>query len=175
MKKALVLAVLASALAPIAAADPVLTGYVAAATPTQEKTNPTISTGKTPSCVTTFRFVNKPVTAQKLEYRLRCFNITRVTMAHIHGPADADNTAGVLADLFTGPETPTGEDINGLLKSGVIERNTFPGGVAAFDLLIARMNTDQTYVNVHTNANGGGEVRGQIAGIVLPNNPGLMF
>jgi hypothetical protein len=153
-------------------AAPVIDGFVSAATPTQEKTNPTIATGLTPTCVGTFYYIASPIATAALNYKIRCNNITAVTMAHIHGPADADNNANIMVALFTGPTTG---DVNGILATGSIKRATYSGGTAAFDDLIAKMRTDQTYMNVHTTANTGGEVRGQISGIVTPKNPGLIF
>jgi hypothetical protein len=37
-----------------------------------------------------------------------------------------------------------------------------PGGLANFEELIAKMRSGNTYANVHTIVNPGGEVRGQI-------------
>jgi hypothetical protein len=36
-----------------------------------------------------------------------------------------------------------------------------PGGIADFEQLIAKMRAGETYTNVHTMANPGGEIRGQ--------------
>jgi len=37
-----------------------------------------------------------------------------------------------------------------------------PGGIADLQELLAQMRAGQTYVNVHTLANPGGEIRGQV-------------
>jgi uncharacterized protein (TIGR03118 family) len=68
------------------------------------------------------------------------------TAAHIHGPADPTTSAGVLVPLTT----PTG-------TSGTIS-----GTVALTPQNLAYLLAGQTYLNIHTVNNGGGEIRGQI-------------
>ena len=65
------------------------------------------------------------------------------TMAHFHGPAEAGKNAGV-AVPFKSP------------ASGVEESATLTEAQAA-DLMAGRY-----YINVHTDANKGGEIRGQV-------------
>ena len=66
--------------------------------------------------------------------------------AHIHGPAAAGANAGVVLNFGMGP-----------LKSPVT------GKAMATDAQIADILAGRTYVNVHTAANKGGEIRGQLA------------
>tara|TARA_R110000787_G_scaffold84079_15_gene180494 strand:- start:605 stop:1114 length:510 start_codon:yes stop_codon:yes gene_type:complete len=143
-------------------------GFVAAATPSQEvPNNPSIpDPALVPSCIASFRIAG----ADTLVYRIRCANITSVTSAHIHGPATADETGGVRVTLFSGPTTG---DVVGVLAAGTITRSGL--GSAAFDLLLADMKADLTYLNVHTSANPAGEVRGQISPVRLPDGPQLVF
>jgi hypothetical protein len=69
-----------------------------------------------------------------------------VTAAHIHGPASRSETAGVLISLnFTGGAT-----------------GSIQGTFAATAEQISWITQGKTYVNLHTAANGGGEIRGQI-------------
>jgi len=72
------------------------------------------------------------------------------TLAHIHGPAGVDTAAGILVNLdpFKGP---------GFGTSG-----TFVGTVTLPPDQLAAVVEGLTYVNVHTAANGPGEIRGQI-------------
>lgn len=65
------------------------------------------------------------------------------TMAHFHGPAEAGKNAGV-AVPFANP------------ASGAEGRATLTDAQAA-DLLAGRY-----YINIHTDANKGGEIRGQV-------------
>jgi hypothetical protein len=73
------------------------------------------------------------------------------TAAHIHGPAEAGKNAGVIVPLsqkdvpFTSPFQGTA---------------TLPDDKAA--ALGAALSGGQAYVNIHTAANPGGEVRGQL-------------
>ena len=73
------------------------------------------------------------------------------TAAHIHGPAEAGKNAGVIVPLsqkdvpFTSPFTGSA---------------TLADDKAA--ALEAALSAGQAYVNVHTAANPGGEVRGQL-------------
>ena len=77
------------------------------------------------------------------------------TMAHIHGPASAEEPAGVLIDLgpFRGGDFGTSGTFAGSVKLTPLERSYILQGL--------------TYVNVHSGAHGGGEIRGQIAPVVL--------
>jgi glucose/arabinose dehydrogenase len=75
--------------------------------------------------------------------------------AHIHGTADSSTTAGVLISLapFNGGAWGTGGTLAGSVTLTPTQREAVLAG--------------QTYVNVHTAANPGGEVRGQIAPVTL--------
>ncbi len=66
--------------------------------------------------------------------------------AHIHGPADAGANAGVIVNI----------GMAGGLKSPI------KGELPLTDAQIADVTAGKSYVNVHTAANKGGEIRGQI-------------
>ncbi|MGO8920745.1 MAG: CHRD domain-containing protein [Stellaceae bacterium] len=66
--------------------------------------------------------------------------------AHIHGPAAAGANAGVAVNLA---------------PNGV--KNPITGSAALTDAQIADLMAGKDYVNIHTAANKGGEIRGQIA------------
>jgi mono/diheme cytochrome c family protein len=68
------------------------------------------------------------------------------TGAHIHGPATTEETAGVLINL--------GQD-------GIPE-GRFEGEADITPEQAAQLNDGLLYVNIHTEANPGGEVRGQL-------------
>lgn len=134
--------------------------FVAGCTPSQELGAVTVGSPP-PSCLATFELVG--ANDRVLRYRIECFNITEVTVAHIHGPADAATNAAPIVTLFDSAGTPTGA-VDGLLVRGVIERGTDLGDTE-YDDLIDLMRTDLAYVNVHTVTHQPGEVRGQIAGV----------
>jgi hypothetical protein len=66
------------------------------------------------------------------------------TAAHIHGPADPGANAGVLVP-FTG-------DLASPIK----------GSAVLTEAQIAQLEAGKWYVNIHTAANKGGEIRGQL-------------
>jgi Cu/Zn superoxide dismutase len=79
------------------------------------------------------------------------------TAAHIHAPADTGSAAGPVATLTlggTGNTIATGSFT--ALDAGVPTAFTF-------DSLVTLLRNGNAYVNVHTAANAGGEIRGQIA------------
>lgn len=101
-------------------------------------------------------FASVQLTGRRLEFRIVYRGLSGpATAAHIHGPAPASGAAGVLLDLAPfhhGPFGPSGE-ISGAIDLGE-------------DWVRNVLNGD-TYVNVHTARNPGGEIRGQIAPVLL--------
>jgi hypothetical protein len=72
------------------------------------------------------------------------------TRAHIHGPADSETPAGVMIDL---------EPYNGGAFGAA---GSFSGAVTLTPDQLVAIASRLSYVNIHTEANPGGEVRGQI-------------
>ncbi len=72
-----------------------------------------------------------------------------VTNMHIHGQAPTGYTAGVFQSFFGFPKTPSG---------------SFKGSLVIDNVTIKEENllNGLYYVNIHTAANGGGEIKGQI-------------
>lgn len=64
--------------------------------------------------------------------------------AHIHGPASATSNAGVAVPFAVGP-------------------SPFSGSVSLTDAQLADLLAGRDYVNVHTPAHPGGEIRGMLA------------
>ncbi len=86
-----------------------------------------------------------------------------MTLAHIHvgGAAVAGPVAVLLFDAEGTPRTFT--------STGVLAEGTFTvadlqagGGILTLDALEDAAEAGTLYVNVHTSANPGGEIRGQI-------------
>ena len=94
----------------------------------------------------------------EMSYTIDVANITGVTASHIHGPAPAGEPAGVLVTLFVGPQGGTGA-VNGQLESGSFTESASP---VSMDSLRVLMRSGQAYVNVHTDENPDGEIRGQL-------------
>ncbi len=67
------------------------------------------------------------------------------TMAHFHGPAVAGANAGVQVPLGTNPTSP------------------IKGTIVLTESQVADLLAGTWYVNVHTTANPGGEIRGQVS------------
>lgn len=101
----------------------------------------------------------------ELRYRLIAANIEDVLMAHIH-LAPAGENGEVVAWLY--PDAPPPQLIEGrfagVLATGVVTEDDLVGPLAGASIedLIEAMSSGDTYVNVHTVANPGGEIRGQI-------------
>ena len=86
--------------------------------------------------------------------------------AHIHGPAGPDANAGIVVRLCGAPPTAAVAECttnaNGKIRiSGTITADHLAPGVTFADV-IGWMEAGMTYVNVHTDLNGAGEVRGQV-------------
>ena len=96
----------------------------------------------------------------ELSFELNVANIEDAVASHIHlAPAGSNGPAVVT--LFGG--VPSGP-FSGILAQGTITAAELSGLLAgsSLDVLIAEINAGNAYVNVHTLANPGGEIRGQI-------------
>ena len=86
-------------------------------------------------------------------------NLTAVKQAHFHAGTPGTNGGVILG--FISNQTPTG-DVNGELHSSTITRSSpFTTGFT-FDSLLTRIRNGTTYVNIHTTAFPGGEIRAQV-------------
>ncbi len=94
-----------------------------------------------------------------LLFRLDVADMVEVRAAHIHGPAPVGVNAGVRMDLYA---PPAGTTFSG---SGTVAQGVAPAPRAGADLdsILVLLKNGNAYVNVHTNANPGGEIRGQVA------------
>jgi hypothetical protein len=103
----------------------------------------------------------------ELQFKVNVANIESVTQAHIHCGSESVN-GPIVAFLYG--LNPAGVSPDGLLAEGTItaanvmvrpDSPECPGGVANFADLVAKIQNGDAYVNVHTIALPGGQIRGQ--------------
>ena len=96
-----------------------------------------------------------------ISYTVNVTDINAVEGAHIH-IGEVGQNGPIVVTLFE-PETPTGQQ-SGLLSKGNITSDKLEGPMAGKQLsdLIDVMKNEGAYVNVHTQQNPDGEIRGQI-------------
>lgn len=121
--------------------------FSATLTGAAERPNP-VTTGATGSATVVYT----PSTSS-FSYTLTVSGITGVTAAHIHGPATVEQAAGVLVPLTE----PTTASVNGTFTAADLT-----AAAGSVDNLLALLRSGSAYVNVHTAANPGGEIRGQL-------------
>ena len=94
-------------------------------------------------------------------YQLNATGISGVTAAHIHSGNVGEN-GPVIVTLFDS-DTPT-DQINGILAEGTVSASDLEGPMEGKEIsdLVSEMSNGVTYVNVRTEANPDGEIRGQI-------------
>lgn len=97
----------------------------------------------------------------RLTFVLNVNDMTGVIAAHVHGPAQIDQNAAILLNLFI-PTSPTGTVNAELARGAAVEGSPLiESGTLASLLQLMRAGT--AYVLVHTQVNPSGEIRGQIA------------
>jgi hypothetical protein len=96
-----------------------------------------------------------------LSYTLHVKNILNTTAAHIHRGMKGKNGPPV-ANLFTGPKKDG--KFSGDLAMGTLTATDLTGDLMgkSLDDLVQIIKAGDAYVNVHTEANPDGEIRGQI-------------
>jgi len=100
----------------------------------------------------------------KLRFRLRAEGVTRIIQSHIH--IGAPGTNGPVVVFFFAPTPNTADKAitgDGFEVAGVRTAADFalPTGVT-FAAFLADLRAGNTYVNIHSPAHPGGEIRGQI-------------
>ncbi len=101
-----------------------------------------------------------------VHYRLIVANIRNVTMAHIHVSSTPGGTGGIAVWLYPSapPATLIDGRTQGTLDHGMFTAADFKGlltGLTVSDLVTA-IHEGRAYVNVHTTAYPGGEIRGYL-------------
>lgn len=105
------------------------------------------------------------MTTGGLAYWVYLNNITNVMMGHIHiGAPGAAGPVAVWLYPAAPPPVLIQESFSGLVSSGTIAPANFVGPLAnqPMTALINAINAGNAYANFHTQANPGGEIRGQI-------------
>jgi hypothetical protein len=95
----------------------------------------------------------------QIDWTMTLTGMTNVVQSHIHGPALVGVNASVLFNLFI-PNTVTGT-ASPLVAAGSLTNSNNLN--VSLDSLRVLFNNGNAYVNVHTSANQGGEIRGQIS------------
>lgn len=96
-----------------------------------------------------------------MTYTLKVGRLVNLTAAHIHN-APFNASGGIVVDLYLGPTiAQVGDSL--VLASGTLTPSSIRAGGPSWANLIAGMESGTMYVNVHTTANPGGEIRGQLA------------
>ena len=101
--------------------------------------------------------------SDSIRYNVTASNIQNVTAGHLHGGLEGEN-APIIVTLFS-YDTP----MNQVSESGIITagNSSFQGATTTSQQqlmdFVDAMRTGQIYVNIHTEQNPDGEIRGQIA------------
>src|SRR5919112_3688977 len=96
-------------------------------------------------------------------YRINVTDIENVTAGHIHSGQVGEN-GPIVITLFKEDTPTTAAMTTGVLSEGNITATNLEGPMAGQLLsnLTSAMQNEQTYVNIHTQQNPNGEIRGQI-------------
>jgi hypothetical protein len=104
----------------------------------------------------------------EMSYDLEVEDIEGGLFAHIHQGSDSEN-GPIVVTLFNATDGPT-DEIDGTLESGTFTSEDFEGPLQGQNMtdLVDAIEGGQAYVNVHTEANPPGEVRGTIESAPAP-------
>ncbi len=133
--------------------EPVLeTDFTATLSGANERPNPTTSTATGSATVTI-------VGENSLTFTVVVTGMTNVTGGHIH-IGKAAVAGAILVGLVT--VVPPPGAFSGTLAIGTITATEMATAPITLPTLIAMIRGGDTYVNVHTTANPGGDIRGQL-------------
>jgi hypothetical protein len=102
------------------------------------------------------------ISGTTISYTINYSNLTSAPSAsHLHIGVTGANGAVVVP--FTGIPTTASGTISGTFDTTNVKTQTSPV-INNLDDVIAQMRAGATYANIHTSANPGGEIRGQLVG-----------
>lgn len=128
------------------------TEFTATLNGANERPNP-VTTAATGSATFT-------LSGSTLTYSLTATGMTNVTAAHIH-IGRSSVAGGILVTLL--PTAPPAGPFSGTLATGTFTEADLSTSPLTLASLVTLMRNSDVYVNVHTQANPGGEIRGQLA------------
>ena len=128
------------------------TNFTATLTGAAERPNP-VTTNATGTATVTINDANSTIT-----FSVSVNNLLSPTMSHIHVGTATEAGPIALSLLATAPATGV---FTGVLASGTAAGSSVVGG-ETFATLAAKIRSGSAYINVHTVANPGGEIRGQL-------------
>jgi len=101
---------------------------------------------------------------KKISYTLSVENISNPSASDLHLGPDTANGPSVVKLFPVNGASPKKGDFSGVLAEGTITAGDLTGPLLGSTLadLIEQIRDSNTYVNVHTDANQLGEIRGQI-------------
>ena len=136
-------------------APPVVTRttFTAALNGANERPNPVTTTGTGTATLVKFN-------SDSITFTIQVASIDSVILSHIHA-GDAE-TAGPILFAFPATDPPTSFTALTTLHTGTITPTSTFAGSFTWDSLLTRLSAGTAYVNVHTRANTGGEIRAQL-------------
>jgi hypothetical protein len=97
-----------------------------------------------------------------VHYKVIVANIENVVASHFH-MAPANTNGGIVRGIFQNPNPQPSGPMNGILAEGDITADNLTGALAGnLSGFIDAIRNGNIYVNVHTTAYPGGELRGQL-------------
>jgi hypothetical protein len=132
---------------------PTETNFNATLTGQNERPNPVTTNANGTAVLTLFD-------DDSVQFTIQVAAIDSVILSHIHA-GDAE-TAGPIMFGFPATNPPTSFTTLTTLHTGTITPTSTFSGSFTWDSLLTRLNAGTAYVNVHTRANQGGEIRGQL-------------
>lgn len=131
------------------------TSFTATLSGANERPN-AVNSAATGTATLTFTMTNGVATAATYSVTVNGLS-GAPTASHIHAPADANSAAGVLVN-FNPAAVTTGSGT----FSGTLSQSDIRNAAVSMDSTLKLVRAGLAYVNVHTSANGGGEIRGQL-------------